>query len=305
MARSQKKNKEPGKGGKIALRTFAALLLGAALLAGVGVLNASVVRVRRAEVILPDLPAAFDGATILYASDIDLCGLNTPAKSGALFRQLQSLKPDVLLLGGDYASPTLIEVLNKTAGSPDAVARRAKARTDLFQYIAAFEAPLGKYAIAAPDDADRQGLAATMAACGVTPLFNDRAAIRRGDAALWLVGVCEESAQLNSAGSAFDRHDCAVVCAYGPAVMPVLLTSEARDGGPWADLALCGHTHGGQARLFGRSALPLSPQEHRFRTGWNLDNTFPILVTEGVGCESLNLRLGTSPEVWLLTLRRE
>ena len=81
MARSQRKNKRMGRAGRIVLAAFAALLLFILLLAGIGVVNASVVRVRKAEVILPDLPASFDGTRILYASDIDLCGLNTAAKA--------------------------------------------------------------------------------------------------------------------------------------------------------------------------------------------------------------------------------
>ena len=136
------------------------------------------------------------------------------------------------------------------------------------------------------------------------PLFNDRTAIRSGGDALWLAGICEESASLNSAGNTFLKGDCVLVAAYSPTVLPVLLTSEASDGGQWADLALCGHTHGGQIRLFGRSVLPLDSREQRFLSGWNVDTGLPVLVTQGVGCEAVNLRLGSAPEVWLITLRR-
>ena len=305
MARSQRKNKRMGRAGRIVLAAFAALLLFILLLAGIGVVNASVVRVRKAEVILPDLPASFDGTRILYASDIDLCGLNTAAKAGALFDRLQSLEPDVLLLGGDYTAPSLLDVLNRGGEAADIAGKKLSARSDFFHYIGQFHAPLGKYAIAAPEDADRDTLTRQMSEAGVLPLFDDRVALRRGEDALWLVGVCEEIAALNSAGSAFQRDDCVIVTAYGPAVLPVLLTSEASDGGQWSDLTLCGHTHGGQVRLFGRNMLPLNTQEQRYRSGWTIENYLPILVTEGVGCEGLNLRLGTAPEVWLITLRRQ
>ena len=97
MATRLKKNKKPGKGGKIALKVFIAALLMALLTVAAGMINASVVRIRRAEVFLTDLPPAFDGVTALYASDIDLFGLNTPQRSGELFNRLQSLKPDLLL----------------------------------------------------------------------------------------------------------------------------------------------------------------------------------------------------------------
>ena len=304
MATKRKNNKKPGKAAKITLRVFAALLLVLAALAGIGVLNANVVRIRRAEVMLSDLPEAFDGVSMLYASDIDLMGINTPEKAGALLNSLQSLKPDVLLLGGDYNASPLREVLNRTGESDAALVKKRKARTDFFHYIKAFDAPLGKYAIAAPEDPDWEDLSAAMREGGVKPLFNQRAELRRDGAAIYLAGICEESASLNSAGATFSRGDCVLTVAYSPAVLPILLTSEAADGGQWSDLVLCGHTHGGQVRLFGRSALPLQRQEQQSLAGWSMETGLPILVTQGVGCEGLNLRLGSRPEVWLITLRR-
>ena len=303
MARRRKNSRKIGRGGRIALGALIALVLVLALFVGGAALNASVVRVRRAVVELRDLPQAFDGRTILYASDIDLCGLNTAKKSGALFAKLQSLKPDMLILGGDYASPSLIEILNR----PDAQARDTKRRIavlDFFRFIKDFDAPLGKFGVAAPEDADQDALREWMEAADVVPLFNNRASVTLGGQALWIVGVSAEIANLNSAGNAFARDDCVIVAAYSPVVLPVLVTSEAGDGGRWADLALTGHTHGGQVRLFGRDLLPLNRQEQHYRSGWTMENSLPILTTTGVGCEGLNLRVGTAPEVWMITLKR-
>lgn len=304
MATKRKRNKKPGKGSRIALRVFFALSLAVALILGAGALNANVVRIRRADVALRDLPPAFDGTTALFASDIDLMGLNTPEKAAALFENLQSLKPDLLLLGGDYSASSLLEILNRTGETEAGLSKKRGARTDFFHYIRGFDAPLGKYAVAAPEDADWDDLSAAMRDSGIEPLFNQRAEVRRDGASIYLAGVCEESAGLNSAGRTFSRDDCVLTLAYSPAVLPVLLTSEAADGGQWSDLTLCGHTHGGQVRLFGRSALPLQRQEQLNLSGWVREAGQPILITQGVGCEGLNLRLGSAPEVWLITLRR-
>lgn len=304
MARRRKKNKKPGRAGRIALGLFAALLLALVAAAGVGALNANVVRTRRAEVVITNLPPRFDGVTLLYASDIDLCGTNTPRKAGALFAQLQSLEPDILILGGDYNSSSLLEVLNRPEDGADDTQKKLRERADFFNRIASFEAPLGKFAIASPEDPDWEGLRRLVEECGFRPLINDRAAVTSGGDTLWLVGICQQSTGLNSAGGAFSRDDCVIVTAYSPSLLPVLLTSEAGDGGQWSDLTLCGHTHGGQVTLFGRSALELDHQERRYLTGWSVDSGHPILVTEGVGCEGANLRLGSAPEVWLITLRR-
>ena len=61
--------------------------------------------------------------------------------------------------------------------------------------------------------------------------------------------------------------------------------------------------HGGQIRLFGVNLLSLNGVERNYLKGWNLENEIPILTTTGVGCEGVNIRLGSRPEVWLITLR--
>lgn len=302
MAKTKKKNKKPGRAGKIALGAAAALALLLACVAGFAALKANALHVRRAELTLADLPAGFDGVTLLYASDIDLCGLNTPAKSGALFQQLQSLSPDVLILGGDYTSTSLFDALN-SGGQGENTAKQLAARTSFFHYIRDFSAPLGKFAIASPQDPEPQALSDLMLESGVTPLMNDRAAIQRGGETLWLVGIATENADLSAAGKLFRRDDCVVAAAYSPAVVPRMTIAEAGDSGRWFDLALCGGTHGGQLRLFGHSVLNLSREEQQYLYGWRIENGSPVLTTSGVGCEAANLRLGSAPEVWLITLR--
>jgi predicted MPP superfamily phosphohydrolase len=304
MATKIKTNKKPGKGGKIALGLFAILLLILIITACIGLINASLLRIRRAEVVLPDLPQGFDGKTILYASDIDIFGINTPARAGALFNQLQSLQPDILVLGGDYTSSSLLSKLNHSEGSDDNTANVMKSRSDFFHYINTFQAPLGKYGIASTEDIQWQSLREEMEENGITPLINERIDIHSNGDTLWLAGICGKISSLNDAGNTFSHNDCVLVFAEGPDVLPVLLTSEAADSGPWADLALCGHTHGGQIRLLGRSILSLSSTEKRFLSGWNTQSGTPILTSSGVGCEGVNMRLGTEPEVWLITLKR-
>ncbi|MBQ8109065.1 MAG: hypothetical protein IJ124_02730 [Clostridia bacterium] len=304
MAKTKKKNRKMGRTGRLTLTAFVALLLLLCLVMGGATINANIVHVMRAEVFINDLPESFENRTILFASDIDLCALNTPAKAGELFRGLQALSPDMLILGGDYASHSLLEILNNADPSLPGTSRQQRDRSDFFHYICDFNAPMGKYAIASPEDFEVDALASLMMECGVRPVFNDRVCISIGNDVLWLTGISEETANLNSAGRAFSRSDCVIVTAYSPTVIPMMLTSEAADGGQWADLVLCGHTHGGQVRLFDRDILQLNRVEQQYRAGWFIENGIPILTSQGVGCEGVNMRIGTNPEVWLLTLKR-
>ena len=304
MAVKGGKRKKGAKGARTARWIGAALLALMAAFLLYCAIAANTVAVRRAEVFLADLPPAFDGATALYVSDIDLCGINTPAKSAALFRRLQSLSPDLLLLGGDYTSPSLFEVLNSGAEEAGTVERQLHARADFFQRISGFDAPLGKYAIAAPSDPDASALAQTLSDAGIRPLFNNAVAVERGGERLELVGTCSEEAMQNIASISYSREACVIALAYSPALVPRLMTMEASDSGHWADLILTGHTHGGQVNVFGRSVLTLTPQERTLLSGWSMEAGVPVLTTSGLGCEGANLRLGSQAEVWRITLRR-
>ena len=300
MATKKKMNRKPGRAGRIALASLAGLMIALLALVVWGAINASVVRVRRAEVALEDLPAAFDGVTLLYAADIDLCGLNTAEKSADLFRRLQDLEPDVLLLGGDYSSPSLLDTLN---GSDDAM--QLTARAAFIQSLSEFKAPLGKYAVRTREDPDAAGLSAALEAAGIQPLFDAGAKLTSKGKAIHIVGFTGYAGGVVKAAGAAKHSDCVLAMSPDPSLISQIMINEASDGGAWCDLLLTGHTHGGQVMLFDRSALALNDADRAYFYGWKVENDIPILTTSGVGCEGLNVRLGSRPEVWLITLRRK
>lgn len=259
-------------------------------------INAKVVHVRYADVYLADLPDGFDGVTILFASDIDVCGLNTAKSAGRLFERLQDLHPDILLLGGDYASPSLFDRLN--GGSDEQTARR-----DFFRAASGFQAPLGKYAVAGDNDGDSAQLALTLVGTGFELLDGSAAKITRGSDTLSIAGV-GTSGELTRLASGFGAKDCVIALAHSPDRIVDIQIAEAAGGGAWADLILAGHTHGGQLQIGGHSVLSLTEAEKRFLHGWT-DDGAPMLVTSGVGCEGANFRLGSEAEVWMITLKQK
>ena len=304
MPAKKKANKRPGRAGRIALGSLAGLALLLALALGAGAVNAATVRVRRAEVKLADLPPEFDGVKLLYASDIDLCGLNTAARAADLFVRLRDLRPDALILGGDYTSDSLLAILNRSGDSDAADPGTLRQRAEFIQSLRDFQAPLGKFAIRAPEDPEPQALALALRDAGVTPLFDEVAPIQSGGATLYLAGLAGEAEPVARAAAAASREDCVIALAPSPALIPRIVTNEAPGGGPWCDLLLAGHTHGGQIRLFGVSVLALNGVERDYLRGWRVENGVPMLTTSGVGCEGANIRLGSEAEVWLITLRR-
>lgn len=270
-----------------------------ALFIGWMIANASLLQLRRADAAVPDLPPAFEGRTILYLSDVDLCGLNTAERAADAVMRMQRLNPDMLVLGGDYNSPTLFETLN---GRADAEAM-LRAREAFFQALSGFSAPMGRYALLSADDRALGDPAGALRAAGFTVLNGDRRQFTLSGQRLWLVGVGSDVSNLDAAGRLFDRGECVICVAETPDLIPRIVTGEAADGGPWADMILAGHTHGGQILAFGRPVLSLTGIEQRFLSGWTRETGIPTLTTSGLGCEGLNLRLGTKPEAWLITLR--
>ena len=111
MARSKKtapRKKARGRRWGAWVFAFLALVVCAAVLAMH--ISASVVHVQYAQVYLQDLPAAFEGTKLLFVSDIHLMGVNTPQRAAKLMESLAQLQPDLLLLGGDYTSQSLLEM---------------------------------------------------------------------------------------------------------------------------------------------------------------------------------------------------
>lgn len=275
-----------------------ALVLAALVALGVGAmhLNARTVHVRYADVHLDDLPAAFDGTRILFATDIDVCGTNTPADMAKLFKNLSSLQPDMLLLGGDYASASIFSRLNGKSSADEFDARKA-----FFDGLASFQAPLGKYAISGDGDGAPDSLMLSMINSGVELIDGGLKVIDRGGEQIGIFGLGASTPGVSQFASKIDSQKCVVTVMHSPDRYAEISITEAKNGGPWTDLVLAGHTHGGQIQIAGRSALSLTESERRFMSGW-YPGAAPLLVSSGVGCEGANLRLGSQAEVWLITL---
>ena len=228
------------RGAKAKLLLSAAFLLLMALLIAVMALSARVVHVRHTDVYLQDLPAGFDGITILYVSDIDLLSESTFRATRRLFQRMQALKPDVLLLGGDYTSETLLSILNRQGDvSAENSNREIALRNEFFRALETFSAPMGKYAVRAQADPSVDVLEAAMADSQITLLQDEAIPLYSGAERIYLVGLApfaEDSAALSGMSGQFSAGDCVVVAAHSAGSFSAIQIAEASDGGTWADL---------------------------------------------------------------------
>jgi len=241
--------------------------------------------VRRRAVTLPDWPAGARPVRALLLSDIHVGGPDMPPERLArIVAQANALRPDVVLLAGDFIS-------DKRSGTRDYPYPVALAP------LKALAPRLGTVAVLGNHDHWKNAAAARAAlrAAGVRVLDNDAAEI--GPLA---VGGLDD---------AFTDHADLPRTTARMARLPGAKLVLSHDPDPFADLPpevtlmLAGHTHCGQIvlPLWG----PLSTQSdygRRFACGVVREGASTLVVSAGLGTSILPLRLGAPPDMWLIEL---
>lgn len=242
--------------------------------------------IRRATIVMPDWPPGAPPLRVALLTDIHVGGPDMPpSRLAHIVRQVNALKPDLVLLGGDFVSDKPVDT--KEYSGVQALAP-----------FAALTAPLG--AVAGYGNHDHwRGLAdidAGLRAAHVRLLDNKAASI----GPLSLGGVDD----------AFTGHDdlAATVTAMRKLAGAKVLLSHSPDVAPAAPgdvtLILAGHTHCGQIRLPWIGALYYeSKYGARFACGLTKDGRKRVVTSAGLGTSIVPLRLGAVPDLWLLTLR--
>ncbi len=235
------------------------------------------------------LPAAFDGLRIAYLSDIHFGAFFKESRVRALAERVSAMDADLVLLGGDYAEDSATAI-------------------DFFALRPGFRAKYGVFGVVGnhdrtPPESNLNKLMAEMTAAGVTPLVNRAVTLKKDGATLALAGVDDYyngHPDLNAVAADCREADFAIFLPHTPDAIPETYNLAE---GPFFQLALCGHTHGGQITLFGRALKSSSDYGSRYLSGWYRENGVEFLVSNGVGTSLLPIRLGARPQIHLITLR--
>jgi predicted MPP superfamily phosphohydrolase len=239
-----------------------------------------------AEIPIADLPAPFDGARLLFLSDVHAGPFLSPGALARVFARLATLEPDVVIHGGDIATSNVHEIL------PHGDA------------VGGLTAPWGAFAVFGNHDhytGDLAGVSRFFEANGVRVLNNDAVALSRGGARIALAGIDDWN---------IGRPDLDLAIARSGEVAPaapVVLISHNPDASLEASargvaLTLSGHTHGGQVRIPGRPVL-VRMSRFRLDEGRFEHAGAHIVVSRGLGVSGIPLRIACAPEALLVTLR--
>jgi predicted MPP superfamily phosphohydrolase len=247
-----------------------------------GVRNALEVRLNRFELAFEDLPAAFDGYTILHLTDLHIDAL--PEMPGRLRALFNGLSVDLCVMTGDYRfrkRGPFAHVIDQIAHLLDGIAT-----TD------GVLATLGNH--------DSVEMVEPLEGIGVRVLINETASLVRRGAAIHVTGV-DDVHHYYSDHAHHALGDVPDGFRIGLVHSPELARAAADSG---ISLYLTGHTHGGQICLPGGRPIIRNLTTHKeYCTGMWRCGGMVGYTSAGAGVSCLPVRYNSRGEATLFTLR--
>lgn len=238
--------------------------------------------VRRATIRMPDWPNQAPPLRVVLMSDLHVAGPDMPpSRLSAIVDQVNQLRPD---LAGDFVSDKRTATRRYSAAGAVAPLQRLRPR-------------IGSLAVLGNHDHWRntQDVARAIRDAGIRLLDNEAATagpLRVGGADDAFTGRADVQVTVAAmrAGSG-----ARLMLSHSPDVFPAVP--------PDVSLVLAGHTHCGQIRLPWLGAVSyMSDYGDRYACGLVVEGRKRVITSAGLGTSIVPLRLGTSPELWLLTL---
>lgn len=280
-----------------AVISFCAIWWGAAI-------NRFAIDNKEVEVELTDLPESFDGYRIAQFSDIHVGTYgNDTSYVSRLVDNINSLHADIIVFTGDIVNREASET-----GPFIKVLERLDAPDGVMAILGNHD--YGDYMTWPSDEAKRANMKTlrdAFNASGIKLLLNETTWVRRGDDSLAVIGVENIGdppfpiyGSLSKAYPTIDDSVTKILLSHNPAhwVDSIADKEDVR-----VNLTLSGHTHAMQIEILG-----ISPAALRYKTWGGLyadeHERHQLYVNIGTGTVGMPMRLGATPEVTLLTLRR-
>lgn len=239
---------------------------------------------RRITLDSPHLPHQWDGLTVLQISDVHAGVYMTPDRMHRIRDLANAVPADLTVFTGDQIDRRWVDAELFSVG---------------FRGVSA---PLGVYGILGNHDyrVSPHRAEQTLERAGITPLVNRSIVIERGGSRLALSGLDDFMAPPGRGP------DFAILRDHPDAFHLVLCHQpqgweHAREEG--AHVTLAGHTHGGQIALPTRNFNPARVYT-KYIAGPYYEDGSVLYVSRGIGVGAVPLRVGSPPEMDLITLRR-
>ncbi len=226
------------------------------------------------------------------------------ARLRKIVKRTNGLGADIIVLLGDHNAS------HKFVLTPVDITKTAKELKKL-------DAPLGVFSVLGNHDwwqdtvAQKSGKGPIIAqraleAEGIAVLENTALKVGTGDSAFWLLGLGDQMAIRSRPLRHSGVDDLPATLAQVTDDAPAILLAHEPDIFPQVPnriaLTLSGHTHGGQIRLFGWAPIVPSRYGNRFVYGHIIEQGRDLVVSGGLGCSILPVRMGSVPEITIVEL---
>jgi uncharacterized protein len=234
----------------------------------------------RETVLIPALPESLEGFKIVLLSDFHLFPYTKLPLIQRCVELANSLKPDLVLLAGDY------------------VYRELDAIFDLSPVLAKLNATKGVFAVLGNHDNWRgpQAITESLQSASIPVLKNQGISL----GSLYLAGIDSVFSGISDPKAAFEKRaqePTTIVLMHEPDSVDQLVHQTT------FDLQLSGHTHGGQIRLPFIGQIYYPEWGESYSAGLYKVRQSQLYVSRGIGVIGLPFRFDCPPEVTELTLR--
>lgn len=244
--------------------------------------EANTLTLERIEISLERLPKKLDGLKCVHLSDIHHSPLTDLKHIERAVKFANRLKPDIVLLTGDYVSHD-IEYIAPVAAT-----------------LANLRSPMGTFACLGNHDhwTDAGLVTELFRGEGITMLVNEGLRLGNADgSSFWLGGVDDHMVGQTDVAAALKGSypdEVKILLAHNPVIFRQAVKQRV-------DLTLSGHTHGGQVKLRDKEKRII--RRRKLSSGLHERKSAQIYITRGIGTVVLPVRYQCPPEISLLTLR--
>jgi predicted MPP superfamily phosphohydrolase len=261
-------------------------------------------KVHRVKVVLPNLPASFNGLKIVQISDIHSGSFVSASPLEAAVKLINEQNADLVLFTGDLVNDRAVEV------------------EPYMETLSKITAPMGVYSTLGNHDYgdyvswdSREAkmnnlldLKKKHAQMGWKLMMNEHVAIKKGDDEIALIGIENWGGNLNfpkygdmkKAYAGTEKYPVKLLLSHDPSHWSKQVREEYKD----VDITFSGHTHGFQFGIEIPGLIKWSPSQFVYKqwAGLYTEENQHIYVNRGLGFLGYPGRVGIMPEITVMEL---
>jgi predicted MPP superfamily phosphohydrolase len=272
------------------LGAAAAVTVGLALDAGE--IERHTLVLERRTIRIAGLSEALAGLRIVQISDFHFAEYTEPFFIKRVVREVNSLRPDIVLLTGDFV--TMAPIYKSKAEHYAPI---------IADYLGKIECA-HRYSVLGNHDwmVNAGVVTDSLEGVGITVLGNENLPFERDGGRLWIAGTADALSQECDIPRSLPKHaqkdkEPVLLMIHEPDMLPAVAKLNA------VDLMLSGHTHGGQVRLPFLPPIMLPPLGRHFVEGQFRMGRTQLYVNRGIGAVGLPFRFRCPAEITELTLQ--